>query len=153
VQKTPAILDLLAYLDQNAETIKTNPASVSPTVVRLLRETIAVLGGDQLLDELLAQIETSEPGSPAWKHAMAELTAELPLHARGEYRAKLAWSESAWDWQTEQTRLTTLSKAYLAQPEDSAERKQLHKQIHGELAQEAATCLRCHGDKPAMVDF
>jgi len=33
VQKTPAILDLLAYLDQNADAIKTNPASVSPTVV------------------------------------------------------------------------------------------------------------------------
>jgi hypothetical protein len=152
-QAVPAILQLLAYLDANADAIKSDPASVSPTVVSLLRESINVIGGDALLDGLLAQIETSEPGSPVWKHAMVELVAELPLHARGEYRAKLAWSQNAENTAASFDKLSEQAKAYLALAPDDPRRKVLKAKIHGNFADEAATCLSCHGDKPTMVDF
>ncbi|HSV15821.1 MAG TPA: hypothetical protein VLI90_16280 [Tepidisphaeraceae bacterium] len=152
-QSTPAILQLLAYLELNADAIQNDPASVSPKIVALLRESINILGGDALLDGLLAQIETSEPGSPVWKHAMIELTAELPLHARGEYRAKLAWSETADGGMAKFAKLTEQSKQYLPLPKDDPQRKELNAAIHGGLDKEAATCLSCHGDKPAMIDF
>jgi hypothetical protein len=149
----PAILQLLRYLDANRETITSDPAKVSPTVVSLLRQSIDVLGGDALLDGLLAQIETGEPGSPVWKHAMAELTAELPLHARGEYRAKLAWQTSAETWRDEYQTMRSQRKAYESAAAGSPEQKAVLAQIHRPLQKEPATCLSCHVDQPGLLDF
>jgi hypothetical protein len=151
-QGAPAILQLLKYLELNQQAISEEPAKAHALVLPLLRETSRVLGGDSLLDEILAQIETSEPGSPVWKRAMVDLADELPLHARGEYLAKVVWQSSADQSKQRFQELRRLAKEYLAS-QDGPQRRKLTEQIHAPLQKSPPGCLSCHGDQPPLLDF
>ena len=94
-QSPPAILELLQYLELNADAIASDPASVDLRIKDLLAQSIHTLGQDAILDDLLAEMQSAKPGSPVWKQAVTELIGELPLHARGEYGAKLLWLSDA----------------------------------------------------------
>jgi len=151
-QDVPAILRLLDYLETNADAITNRPADVQRKITSLLAESITDMGGDPALDDLLSQIQSSEPGSPVWKQAVAWLAAELPEHARGEYRAKLIWSDLASD-RDAQYRELTAQAAQLASAADDSQRHDILKGIHAALATEPAKCLACHDERPGMLDF
>jgi hypothetical protein len=143
----PTILRLMAYLELNEQVIQAQPADAQQDIIPLLSKTVATLGGDGELDNLLAQMQSAQPGSPVWKQAVAELTAELPQHARGEYGAKLAHASddraAMLDSFTEQS----------ANYEMSSKNPDQLKSLHSPLASAPATCLACHDDQPGMLDF
>jgi hypothetical protein len=139
-QDIPAILQLMRYLEVNTNTIQSQPAAASGTITALLQQTITTLGTDPILDQLLSQMQSTQPGSPVWKDAVAELIAELPQHARGEYRAKLDWVTD--DRNAEFKTLST-----------QAQRHESSQVIHARLAKEPARCLACHDNEPGMLDF
>jgi hypothetical protein len=145
-QDAPAILQLLRYLEQSADTIQSQPATAAGVINPLLQQTISTLGGDAVLDELLAQMQSTQPGSPVWKRAVTELTSELPLHARGEYRAKLNWLTD--DRAAAFATLSAQAQQYLPAPNPA-----LLTTIHATLAKSPAPCLACHDTKPGMLDF
>lgn len=105
-QAAPAILQLVKQLELGVDKIARDPAGIHPTIVDLLRKTLAVSGRDPLLEYLLMQIDTSEPGSPVWRHAVEQLSAELPDHLRGEYGAKLAPRDVGSDYLRIEKQLT-----------------------------------------------
>ncbi|MDD4889902.1 MAG: hypothetical protein PHU85_08210 [Phycisphaerae bacterium] len=148
----PAILRLNQLLQNRRAQITDQPRDVHGEMVALLRQTIAVAGGDPVLEYLLLQIETAEPGSPVWRHAVDQLSAEAPQHARGDYGAKLTPTSQADDGSAERKAMSKLTKAYLA-TKDAAERKRLEKQLHASIAAKPGGCLVCHGDQPPRVDF
>jgi hypothetical protein len=116
-------------------------------ITDLLARTISTVGGDPELDQLLAQMQSTEPGSPVWKTAVAELTAELPQHARGEYQAKLA--KAGEDRKETYKTLARQAADYFAAPREQGP----FNAIHAPLAREPAKCLSCHDDQPGMLDF
>ena len=128
-QDTPSILRLMKMLEIETDLISSRPAEAQPRLRRLLGQTISDVGGDPLLDEILAQIETSEPGSPVWKQAVTLLTSELPQHARGEYRAKLVWSELAGN-APERLAILNEEAGDFAVAVDPQQKATIQKQIH-----------------------
>ena len=70
----PVILQLMAYLEQNAGTTELNPTAANATITALLQQTVITLGGDGMLDQLLSQMQSTQPGSPVWKDAASELS-------------------------------------------------------------------------------
>jgi len=153
VQDAPAILQLLEYLELNAGAIESRPASVDAQIKTLLQQSITAIGQDALLDEILAEIQSSEPGSPVWKRAVNELMGELSLHARGEYRAKLAWTAVADQRASKFQEMTQQAQQYFAATPGSPEQHNLYLAIHGPLASAPTACVSCHDNEPAMLDF
>jgi hypothetical protein len=98
-------------------------------------------------------MQSSQPGSPVWKRAVMELIGELPLHSRGEYRAKLAWTSVAEQRLDQLRTLSGQAGQYLSSEPDSPKRRQLQSAIHGSLAASPTPCVSCHEDQPAMLDF
>lgn len=150
-QAPPAMLRLTNVLETKREQVQSQPASIHGEIVALLREANGVAGSPQL-DYLLVQIDTSEPGSPVWRTAVANLAAELPNHARGEYGARIAPEARVAELQEQQGRLATLAGEYTDAREGSPERARLHKQIHSRVLARPEACLSCHGGEPARLD-
>ena len=153
IEDTPAILQLLQYMELNVDTIASQPAIADLRIKEMLGQAIKVLGQDPALDELLAEMQSSQPGSPVWKQAVSELILELPLHARGEYRAKLEWNTDADARASQFQTLKDQARAYLAAAVDSQERRDLKAVIHKSIATAPTACVSCHDDQPAMLDF
>lgn len=171
-QESPAILRLTQLLQSRREQVqrerqaeedraagkpstqpeesKRDPQQDHAQIVPLLEQTIAVVGSDGLLEYIRMQIDTSEPGSPVWRHAVEQLTDELPQHARGDYAAKLALADrSGW----REAEISRLTPAFLASKPDSAERAALHKQVHESILPKPDGCLACHSDGQTLIDF
>lgn len=149
-QQTPAILQLLSRF--SATTQPADLADSSATIVQLLRQAIDVIGGDPVLNFLAIQLETSEPGSPVWRHAIQQLQAELPNHARGEYGAKIAPAQASGG-QPIQRDLSALTDQYFSRKADQSTRGTLLKQMHEGIVAQPEGCLPCHRAEPAMLDF
>jgi len=133
-----------------------DPFAVHPTVVNLLRETLDINGGDPLLEFILAQLNTSEPGSPVWKHALMELEIEIPQHARGEYGAKLAalsLARPGFDYKEQGETLSDLAGQYFVAGDDESQRQVLHEKIHGALLERPQKCLACHTEIESILNF
>jgi len=152
-QPSPAMLQLLRYLDTSSELIPRNPAEAHAAILPLLRDTLAILGHDPALSTMLLQIETSEPGSPVWRQAVDQLTYDLPSYVCGEYGAELARELQPGSYQETSKTMRNLAQRYLANYSDVPQRKQLHTEIHGSLLKEPVTCLACHGDSPATLNY
>lgn len=152
-QEVPALLQLLRYIEVNEETIKNNPSAAHGPIVDLLRRSVAVAGAEPALSDLLLQFETTEPGSPVWRRAAERAFQELPLHARGEYGAKLARLAEPEGFRKASTELVETAKAYLSQPPGTPQRVELHKTIHASLRKEPLTCVSCHGQQPSAINL
>ncbi len=150
-QSTPAILQLIAFLDANRRRIADEPGAVHGRIVELLRTANADAGHDDILEYLLLRIDTSQPGSPVWVHAVAQLTEELPDHARGEYGAKIALGA---DVQKRSRELRKLAEQYQDAPPASGERSRLNGQIHAGVVPAPQGCLACHtaGESPLNLE-
>lgn len=152
-QSPPAILQLMSLLDVEAAKLQSAPAEVHQRIVDLLKRSMSTAGDSGPLQYLLLQINTSEPGSPVWRRAVAELTTELPNCARGEYGAKLAPTADVESLQGQSRQLADLAAKYASSSPNSREREQLHKEIHASILAKPDACLSCHGGDPARVDF
>ena len=148
----PAVLQLTNLLESDVEAIKSRPAEAHPQLLRLLKSIASAPGADPLMEELLVQIDTAQPGSPVWRHAVAQLKAELPQHTRGEYHAKIA-RQGAENTPKRFEAAQREARRCLAATAESDQRKQLHADIHGGLLKQSVTCLACHGDQPALLDL
>ncbi|MBN1343785.1 MAG: hypothetical protein JXQ73_13970 [Phycisphaerae bacterium] len=152
-QEPPPILKLTTALETEVDRIETDPGGVHGVIVDLLRASLKSSGGDPLLSYLLAQIETSEPGSPVWRQAVRQLTEELPQHMRGEYGARLAPSDVAKDYLEIDEQLEEQAREYLAMPQGSTGRKSLSERIHAGQLPKPRLCMACHIEEPPMLDF
>lgn len=145
----PATLRLTAYLQDQAQALQTDPATVHVQTLGMLAEVTRTTQ-NPLLEYLQTQINTSEPGSPVWRTSMAQLIEELPNDARGEYGAKLYPKHNV---APSEQRLRDLSRQFRAAAEGSSERSRLYDQIHENVLAKPAACLACHGGEPARLDF
>lgn len=152
-QEPPALLRLMRHLETNQDQIKNEPFAAHQTIITLLRGALAVIEKEPVLQYLLLELETSEPGSPVWRRAVERLIAELPSHARGEYGAKLASEPTPGAYRGHSDQLANLAQQYLTLPPGDSQRKALHEKIHQPLAKQPLTCLSCHGDTPATLNF
>lgn len=145
VQNAPALLQLANYLETSAKERQDDPAAAHKTITRLLSDSITAAGKDDALSDLLLQFETTQPGSPVWRRAEQRLIAEVPLHARGEYAAKL--TRGAQTYARDSKEIRKLAKAYQNSAPGTGERVQLHKQVHQALVRPPAMCVSCHSEK------
>jgi len=155
-QEPPAILNLMLCLENNQQEISDDPFSVHPTIVNLLEETLNINGGDPLLEYILVQLNTAEPGSPVWNHAVMELRIEIPQHARGEYGAKLAPLSLVapnFDYQKQGETLSDLADQYFAAADDETQLQAVHEKIHGALLEKPQNCKACHSETELILDF
>ncbi|MCP4712166.1 MAG: hypothetical protein GY869_26380, partial [Planctomycetes bacterium] len=140
----------------NQQLIEEDPFTVQAAISLLLEETLVVNGGDPLLEYILLQLNTAEPGSPVWNHAIMELGIEIPQHARGEYGAKLSPSSFIlpnFDYKTQSKTLSSLAEEYFAAEEDETSRQAIHKTIHGDLLEQPHNCIACHSETELILDF
>jgi hypothetical protein len=151
-QGVPPILQLMNLLEINAQAVATRPAGEQAQITSLLRQAIADRGGDPDLDALLAQMQSSQPGSPVWTQAVSLLAVELPQEARGEYGAKLIWADLAGNV-AQRFQQSADQAAQLASAAGAQQRQAVIKQIHISLAAQPVKCLACHADQPGMLDF
>jgi hypothetical protein len=152
VEDCPPILSLMRYLDTQGDAIKADPAA-HQVITSLLSQSIAAIGKDPALEELLQDMQTSAPGSPFWHQAEKSLVTELPSHARGEYAAKLAPPNVAQLTTGQRKKMTELAGQFLEAPADGPLRKELKQAIHQGLLKEPVACTACHGDAPPLLDF
>ncbi len=145
----PAALRLVALLETKAEALRDTPAAVHDDLLRFLRETVDVAGRDPILDYLRIQIETSEPGSPAWRHAVTQLAAELPNHTRGEYGTKIALADAR---SGDRRDMEVETERYLSAAPNSPAREQAYEKLHDDVLAEPKGCVACHAE-PARLDF
>lgn len=151
-REPPAILRLISYLHGNGTIIEEQPRVAHGTILPLLRETVKVAGDDNVLNYLLLQIDTSQPGSPVWKHTVAQLARELPAHARGEYGAKIA-PGAGNDARVVNRKLQRLARDYNDAREGSPERKEIVSSIHASVRVAPQGCLACHGGRDFLLDL
>jgi len=147
-QDSPPILQLLSYLDAQRDRIDSEPDAAHEKITGLLSQTLASIGADPILADLLMLLQTSTPGGPAWKRAVEGLIVELPLHARGEYAAKLAPRGVRPD-----AGGATRAATCLAASPSSGQRQRLQAEIHAPLRKSALACIACHGQQPPFLDF
>ncbi len=148
-QSPPAILRLIALLE-SMQPGAADTKDSRPQIVALLKEFVAGAGSgvDRDIEDLLIELETSDPGSPVWRLALRHLTAQLPLHARGEYGAKIVRKAPA----TDSARITGLTRAYLGAP-PGGEREKIKTQIHETLIAKPDACAKCHATGAGLLDF
>lgn len=152
VTDPPAALQLMRAFEVNSGQIEKQPAEFHTTVARLLPGIVAV-SRDPALEFLSVQIATSEPGSPVWRKAIAQLGNELPGHVRGEYGDKLTRKVDESVLIQQQQRLADLAREYRATSPDTPQRRKLHDQIHEGILPKPSACLSCHGGEPARLNF
>jgi hypothetical protein len=146
----PAVLRLVGMFETQGDAIRDTPADVHQKLVDLLGAAIYVAGRDSVLEYLRIQTQTSDPGSPAWRHAVSQLEAELPNHTRGEYGARI---ERRGSHRLEEQNLETATAQYLSAAEGSGARDEAYKKLHAGVLSEPKGCVACHGAKPSRLDF
>jgi hypothetical protein len=147
-QDPPAALRLVKMLEANGLT-KENARQLNPQIVSLLKETLAEVGHNETIEDLMVQIDSSVPGSPIWLRSVWRLKSEIPLHARGEYGARLARQSPAWD----ALHMAPRTKAYLGQTSEGAARKGVSDEIHRTVLAKPNACQSCHSKEKGMLDF
>ncbi|MGA2499732.1 MAG: hypothetical protein ABSH20_18500 [Tepidisphaeraceae bacterium] len=150
-QDVPAILQLIKLLDEKAQAIEKTPADVQAPIAALLKAMLAARGPERMLEDLLIQVETLEPGSPVWRMTVQRLAAELPSYARGEYGAKLIPQAAIAGYADNNQQMKRLARQYLAG--DGAERKALEDKAHAGVVKHPTGCVMCHSDSPGLIDY
>lgn len=149
----PAVLRLMRYLELNDERIRSDPAAGHAAIVGPLRETVEIAGPDPLLEYLLVELETSDPGSPVWRQTLEQLTMELPNHLRGEYRARLDLDVPAGERRLANRQMREWTAGFVAAAPNSRQREDLLRRMHENVLPKPAACEQCHGARPARIDY
>jgi hypothetical protein len=152
-QGVPAVLWLTDLLEREAAKIRTDPRTVHEQVVAGLSRIVASGAPDYVLKYLLLELQTSEPGSPVWQKAMKDLSEELPNHARGEYRAKIAPIDREAALGMTREEIIRATREYLAAAPESGARQAINGKIHARVVEQPKGCVLCHGGQPERLDF
>lgn len=152
-QEPPAILRLINELEVNKAKTDQDPAGQQPLILALLRETRDTVPDDGMIEHYMLVLDTSEPGSPVWRTAVARLTEELPERALGEYQAKIAPRLDQGRAQQERDRMADLTRRYLSVTAAGPEGKDLLRRVHADVLPKPAACVRCHGQEPPQLDL
>jgi hypothetical protein len=147
-QEAPPVLRLTRLLEDLGPT-EADAVTAHPKIVALLKEMNNVAGHEPEIEDPLVEIESSMPNSPFWRKSVQALQRELPLHARGDYGAKMAHTYSANNPVT----LAQQTRAYLAAPDNSIERKDLSRQIHQNVLPKPGACSACHAIEGGSFNF
>jgi hypothetical protein len=147
-QEPPPVLRLIRLLDDLGPA-EADARAAHPKIVALLKEMDGVAGREVELDDLLVQIDSSVPHSPFWRKSVDQLRRALPLHARGEYGAKLTRDFTADNPKTS----ARLARDFLAAPADGPTRKEISKQLHRNLIARPAACPTCHTADRGRFNF
>lgn len=153
VARPPAVLRLLATLDRHAEAIETAPAKAHEMILPLLAEVSKPAEREPVLNHLRVAMETSQPGSPVWQHAIDQLSEELPNHIRGDYAAVIAPEAENLRITYADGEMETLTDQYLAAPKGSSSRDDLYTRIHEDVEPSPAGCRSCHNAEQPRIDF
>jgi mono/diheme cytochrome c family protein len=148
VQDAPPVLRLTRLLEDLGPN-EADATAANPKIVGLLKELNAVAGSDPEMEDPLVEIDSSVPNSPFWRKSVQSLKGQLPLHARGEYGAKMSRTYSANNPAT----LAEQTRAYLAAPENSSQRKDLSQQIHRNVLPKPGACSNCHVAEGGSFNF
>ncbi len=149
-QDAPALLQLARLLEEQTAQVASQPADVHPRIVLLLTSINAV-AKDPVLDYLLVQINTSEPGSPMWRHSVEQVRTSLANHMRGDYGAKLTPLDEAAGMQQRYRELVAAAERYMAA--DGPDRDRIQKEIHAKVLAKPEACLSCHSGEPRRLDY
>lgn len=148
----PAALELMKHFETDAAKMQSAPAEFNAWIAESLPR-ISRVSRDPAIDYLQAEINTSEPGSPVWRHSVEQLASELPNHLRGEYGSKLAKKVAGDEQRRYNQHLVELAQQYRASSDSIPERKKLHDEIHKGILVKPSACLACHGGEPARLNF
>jgi mono/diheme cytochrome c family protein len=148
MQQTPPVLRLTRLLEDLGPT-EADAVAAHPKIVVLLKEMNDVAGHEPEMEDPLAEIESSMPNSPFWRKSVQSLQRELPLHVRGDYGAKMARAYTADNPIT----FARQTRDYLAAPENSAQRKELSRQIHQNVLAKPGACSTCHATEGGSFNF
>lgn len=152
-QEPPAILRLINEIEINRAKIDSDAAGQQPMILALLRETWDTVPNDAMIEHYILVLDTSEPGSPVWRTAVARLAEELPKRALGEYQAKIAPRVDQGRTQQNRDQMADLTRRYLSVAAASTEGKDLIRRVHADVLPKPAACVRCHGQEPPQLDL
>lgn len=151
--ETPALLELIRTLEVLAVQISESPEKFHEAIVDRLKQAVEAGHEDPILQYLLVQLETSEPGSPVWQQTIAQLQSELPNHARGEYGAMITVATTDEKEQAFRDHQAELAAKYFAAQPKSEAAEAIRKQIHEGVTTEPKGCTVCHGAEPPRLNF
>jgi hypothetical protein len=149
VQDPPPVLRLTRVLEDLGPS-EADAKAAHPKIVALLKEMNAIAGLEPEMEDPLVEIDSSVPNSPFWRKSVQSLRDQLPLHARGEYGAKMTRAYSA---NNPAATLAEQTRAYLAAPENSPQRKELSGQIHKSVLPKPGGCSNCHVTEGGLFNF
>jgi hypothetical protein len=160
----PPMLRLAGFLEQNSDAIrqlldlhtgrattqsvKADVVAMHGTISGLLRSALTIVGGDPVLDDVLLELDSSNPGSPVWVRSLGQLVIEIPRHTRGEYGAKLARTNPGGGAPADRARVAEEVRRAGGSPTP-----QQWGRIHTGLLPRPEACLACHSDQPGMLDL
>lgn len=150
--EAPAVLRLMKLFDTEQARVDESPAEMHPAIVAELKKIVVIGGHQPDLALLLTNLETSEPGSPVWRHSVEQLRDELPHHARGDYAAMIV-AEASPEQRAAHEKLAEPAREFLRAAPDSQQRKALHERIHQGVINRPSACFSCHGQDPPRLDF
>ena len=150
VIESPAMLRLLDMLEQPADATGPIPDKQLRT---LLRETLRTAGAVPQLESILIELESTQPDSPVYHHAVARLRRIAPGLARGVYGALLTPRGRIADGRYRRLCDASRVAQVLAAQPNSPQRKKLTEQLHEQIVRKPASCLLCHGQGDEGVDF
>ncbi len=140
-QDTPALLRLMKYLEAQQEQIQKTPQVAQKVFVAALTDALKAAPTDSSIRDLLLQFQTSEPGSPVWRRAVARLIEDMPNHMRGEYGAKLAREQRDGEYLARAKEMAAMASGL----------RERERELHRTL-KTPVSCVGCHDGKSA-VDF
>jgi mono/diheme cytochrome c family protein len=147
-QEPPAVLRLIRFLEDMGDA-EPQATRAQPTIIALLKEMASTAGPDAEVADLLIQLETTVPHSPFWRKSVQELRRVLPLHARGEYGAKMARDHRF----TDPGVTSRLTREYLAPDATTEQRTEISKRIHANVVARPGACSACHAVDGGKFNF
>jgi hypothetical protein len=152
-QTPPQLIRLARFFDDHADDLPDHAAAYQAELLSLLSEFAALKPADHLLNDLYLQLDTSEPASPQWQTAVAQLQSIIPGDYRGNYGARLIPQSLVSNYASANADLGALARQALAAPAGSAERKRINDQIHAGIPKQTASCTMCHSSSDSVLDF
>lgn len=154
--EVPAILRLAALLEiLPREVTAVQAAEVSGQLQALLREALPASGQHEQLQHWLLRLETTHPDSRIWQDILRDIRAEIDLHVRGEYGAKIGLYRDGRRIGEPDPAQRAAANAYRRNGANlpQSEREKLLDTVHAGIRPVGAMCTPCHAATPALVSM
>lgn len=151
----PALLDLATELERLFREGFGDREETSRRLQGLLRRILAEAGEQRELRHWLTDLETTHPESRGWERLLEDIALGVPLHAHGEYGAKLGLVDAGGRPPVPDPAREAAATRWLAEATalGEPERARLEEEVHGGLAEEGYRCTPCHTLTSAVISF